>query len=234
MQSLWPENIYVLVPAYKACDSLKTFIPELLKKVPGKRVCIVDDASMDGTGQYCTEMSLTYLSHPVNQGKGAALATGFAYLLKRNARWILTLDADGQHSPEDIDKFLLFVETHPETGICIGARSKKIGTMPVARICSNSLTSWILSLLCKIKIIDSQCGYRIYSSELLKKVTFEYSRFQMESEVILKAAKLGFPICFLDVQTLYLSGQSHISHINDTVRWIKAVVKIWFKLHWPR
>jgi glycosyltransferase involved in cell wall biosynthesis len=230
MQSPWPESVYVVIPSYKSVDTLKSFIPELLKWVPKKNVCIIDDASMDGTGQYCSEMQLTYLSHSVNQGKGAALVTGFAYLIKKNAHWIITMDADGQHAPEDIEKFLEFVDQHQSTGICIGTRLKKIGTMPLARIFSNVVTSKILSLICGTKILDNQCGYRIYSTDFLKKISIKYSRFEMETEVIMKAAKLGFPISFVDVRTLYLSGQSHISHIKDTVRWVRAVISIWLKL----
>jgi glycosyltransferase involved in cell wall biosynthesis len=175
-------------------------------------------------------MKLTYRSHSVNQGKGAALVTGFAYLMKKNARWIITMDADGQHAPEDLEKFLSFVDRHQSTGICIGTRLKKIGTMPIARIFSNVVTSKILSLICGAKVLDSQCGYRIYSTDFLKKISIKYSRFEMETEVIIKAVKLGFPVSFVDVRTLYLSGQSHISHLKDTIRWVRAVINIWLKL----
>ncbi len=233
MQSPWPETTYVLIPSYKALNSLKIFIPALLKIVPKEKICIIDDASMDGTSKFCNEMQLTYISHSVNQGKGAALATGFAFLIKKNARWIITMDADGQHAPEDIEKYLTYANQFPSTGICIGNRSKKIGTMPLARILSNLITSKILGLICGCKIVDSQCGYRIYSTDLLKKISIEYSRFEMETEVIMKAVKFGFPVSFINVRTLYLDGQSHISHFKDTIRWVKAVISIWFKLKSP-
>ncbi len=227
MQSQWPESTYVLIPSYKSIDSLKIFIPQLLKIVPKNKICIVDDASMDGTGQFCNEMHLTYISHPVNQGKGAALVSGFAFLIKKNAHWIITMDADGQHSPEDIPKFLLYVNRYPETGICIGNRKKTVSSMPLARIFSNVLTSRILSIICRCKILDSQCGYRIYSAELLKSININYKRFEMETEVIMKSVKSGFPVSFIDVRTLYLDGPSHISHLKDTIRWVKAVINIW-------
>jgi hypothetical protein len=102
--------------------------------------------------------------------------------------------------------------------------------MPFARICSNMITSRILSILSGAKIMDSQCGYRIYASAFLEKITITHGRFEMESEVILKAVHLGFTISFTNVQTLYLNEQSHISHIKDTFRWVRAVIKIWFEL----
>lgn len=230
MQSQWPDSTYVLIPAYKAFEDLKAFIPKLIRFVPVNKICIVDDGSMDDTGKYCAEKHITYISHSVNQGKGAALVTGFAFLLKKNPSWIITMDADGQHAPEDLQKFLMFAQENPSLGICIGNRNKKPGKMPLPRILSNVITSGILSFLCKCTIKDSQCGYRIYSTALLKRISIEYKRFEMETEVIMKSVKLGFPVFFADVQTLYLSGGSHISHIKDTIRWVIAVLHIYFEL----
>lgn len=226
----WPEDIFVLIPAYKSAGLLREFLPGLLKFVPEKQVCIVDDASGDDTGSVCAANKIMCLKHPVNRGKGAALDTGFRFLIDENkANWIITMDADGQHAVEDLGNFLDAVINNPSLGICIGCRTMKIGIMPFARICSNKLTSFILSLFTRVPILDSQCGYRIYSAELLKKIDIEYQRFEMESEVIIKAAKLGFQIGFTDVQTLYLSGLSHISHLKDTFRWVRAVIDVWVK-----
>jgi hypothetical protein len=96
------------------------------------------------------------------------------------------------------------------------------------RVLSNRITSRILSWITGTAILDSQCGYRLYSAKFLQSISIRYPRFEMESEVIIKAAHSGFPIIFVDVQTVYLSGRSHISHIVDTVRWIKAVLVIRF------
>jgi hypothetical protein len=137
------------------------------------------------------------------------------------------MDADGQHSPEELPKFIEVVQNYPTIGICIGAREMKLSVMPFERILSNKITSAILSILCKSKIEDSQSGYRIYSSELLKKVKIEYKRFEMETEIIMKAIFLGFPVTFIRIKTLYFKGPSHISHFIDTIRWTIAVKKIW-------
>lgn len=226
MQYHWPDSTYIVIPSYKAVSTLQKLIPALLVYVPSCKLCIVDDASMDGTSQYCNEMNLTYLSHSVNLGKGAALVTGFSWCMKRGAKWIFTVDADGQHAPDDLHHFIDYVKEHPQTGICIGNREKKAGKMPPARIISNVVTSKILSFLCKSTILDSQCGYRLYSTDMLKKISITYARFEMETEVIMKSIKAGFPVAFVDIRTLYLDGQSHISHVKDTMRWVKAVLQI--------
>ncbi|MCL2220554.1 MAG: glycosyltransferase family 2 protein [Chitinispirillia bacterium] len=234
----WPSGTYVLIPSYKSAGQLKQFLNMLFKIVPKDHVLIVDDASRDGTYEYCLESDIMCLRHDVNRGKGAALKTGFAYLTAGsravnasaiNAKWILTMDADGQHSLSDIPRFLEMARKWPHTGICIGARDMRIGAMPPTRILSNRLTSLILTLLTGQRIKDSQCGYRLYSGPLAASTHLKYNRFQMESEVILKTAAKKIPITFVRVQTLYLKGgRSHISHLIDTVRWAVAVFGVWY------
>ena len=227
--SQWPDTTAVLIPAYKAADHLKDLLPRLLESVPADHICVVDDASEDDTGTLCARFGITCLHHAVNQGKGAALLTGFSRLSSETVKWIITMDADGQHSPDDLPAFITAANATPAPGICIGARSMKLGTMPPERILSNRLTSGILSLFCGVKIIDSQCGYRMYSVAFLEKTSITFQRFEMESEIIMKAAFLGFPVTFVPIQTLYLKGPSHISHLTDTLRWILAVINIRFR-----
>jgi len=226
----WPEDLYVVIPSYKSSRLLTAFLPKLFEFTPPSNVCVVDDGSFDATDAVCKDADVLYISHDVNRGKGAALATGFTFLLGRGAQRIITMDADGQHAPEDLSVFIEASNTHDGNGLYIGARSMKIGTMPFARICSNRITSFILSQITGKKIVDSQCGYRLYGAALLDAVNIEYPRFEMESEVIIKAAFLHFPIHFIQVQTLYLNESSHISHLKDTIRWVKAVTHIWISL----
>ncbi|MDR0307743.1 MAG: glycosyltransferase family 2 protein [Chitinispirillales bacterium] len=229
---IWPDDTYILIPSYKSVDPLKRFINTLLESIPKDHIFVVDDASGDGTYEMCEDIGIECLRHKKNRGKGAALKTGFSHLLKtKNTRWILTMDADGQHAPSDINLFLKEARLYPSTGICIGARLMRLGIMPAARICSNRLTSAIMTLLAGKPIKDSQCGYRMYSAGLINSISIEYDRFEMESEVILKAAAKNFPVRFVPVQTLYLKGPSHISHLLDTLRWVRAVVRIWYAIH---
>jgi glycosyltransferase involved in cell wall biosynthesis len=194
---------------------------------PARNVCIVDDASFDGTDHIAKIHETRYIQHPVNLGKGAALSGGFNFLVHQlYARWVLTMDADGQHSADDIPALLEYVKEHPATGICIGKRDLSHKNMPLLRVISNMATSKILSMLTDRKIADSQSGFRIYSAELLKRVRCTYTRFEMESEIILKACHLNFSIGFVKVQTLYFNRTSHISHLKDTLRWLKAVVDV--------
>jgi glycosyltransferase involved in cell wall biosynthesis len=213
---------------------LRPFIKSLAETVPKEYICIVDDASNDGTYEFCIDSGIDCVRHHRNRGKGAALRTGFSHLISTKGvgcDWILTMDADGQHSPADIPRFLAESKKNPALGICIGARDMRLRSMPPARIISNRLTSLILSVLTGRRISDSQCGYRLYSADFIKSIQIEYNRFQAESELIQKAAAKHFPIRFTGVRTLYLKGgPSHISHLSDTLRWIAAAGRVWFKL----
>jgi glycosyltransferase involved in cell wall biosynthesis len=227
----WPEDTYILVPSYKSIGTLRPFLKSLSELVPKGYICVVDDASKDGTYEFCKDFGVDCVRHSRNRGKGAALRTGFSHIIGMGAKWILTMDADGQHSPADISRFINESKKCQDLGICIGARSMRLGTMPPARILSNRLTSLILSVLTGRRVLDSQCGYRLYSAKFVKSVQIEHDRFQAESELIQKAAALHFPISFVRVRTLYLEGgASHISHLPDTLRWVAAVLRVWFKL----
>jgi glycosyltransferase involved in cell wall biosynthesis len=226
----WPRDIFICIPAYQAAETLAGLLATLLKTVPPGNVLAVDDGSTDGTESLCSRAGVGFVRHAANRGKGAALATGFAVLLDQGAGAVITMDADGQHAVTDLDTFLQELRHHPEAGIIIGRRRFGKGGMPLSRRISNTLTSCILSLLCGARVPDSQCGYRLYSARLLRQLPITCTRFTMESEVILKAARVGFPVRSVPVQTLYLQGPSHISHLTDTVRWIRAVLGIWIKL----
>lgn len=230
----WPADICVLIPAYRAAEPLRQQLERVLEYVPADQILVVDDGSHDGTRMVCSRFGAACESHIVNRGKGAALRTGFSALLRRGFEWVITMDADGQHAAADLPVLLKAIRRKPGAGMWIGSRDMKPGRMPFARICSNVLTSTVLSLLCRCRIVDSQCGYRAYAMRLLRLITIDYDRFEAETEVIIKAVHHGFDVCFQPVQTLYCSRQSHISHLLDTLRWIRAVLTVWIRLHRQR
>ena len=123
-RDMWPENVFVLIPSYQSAGPLRPLLAGLLEMVPAKNVCVVDDASLDGTDRVCADARVGYIGHPENQGKGASLSDGFRHLVDRcKAQWILTMDADGQHAVEDIPAFIHYIGRFPYIGVCVGARS---------------------------------------------------------------------------------------------------------------
>jgi len=226
----WPADTALLVPAYRAADTLGLLLPELLAVAPAAAVLVVDDGSRDRTQEVCARLGVACVPHAVNRGKGAALATGLRLLAGRGRRWAITMDADRQHSVEDLPCLVAAAAAGPYPCLWIGRRAMRPAVMPLARICSNSITSAILSLMTGRRILDSQCGFRAYPLEALARIRLEYERFEAESEVILKLAHAGCPVRFVPIRTVYCGGPSHISHARDTVRWVGAVTRVWWRL----
>lgn len=227
----WNEDTTVLIPAYCAAQSLRTLLPRLLDIAPVEHILVVDDGSCDDTPAVCAEFEIDCTAHERNMGKGAALRTGLTRLGNQGYRWAITMDADGQHTVEDIQGFLDATSTGPNPCLWIGARRIHPDSMPLARVLSNTLTSRALSLLCGQRILDSQSGYRAYPLDLVKHMHLVYDRFETESEVILRVAKRGCPVRFVPIRTVYSGAPSHISHLRDTLRWIRAVSRVWLELH---
>ena len=233
--SAWPSSIFVLIPSYKAAPLLEQLLPKLITTLPASNVCVADDGSHDGTEVVCEKNGVLYVSNLVNKGKGATLAKGFLHLIaEKGALWIITVDADGQHAVNDIPLFLARIREVPGAGIIIGWRDMRPGKMPLARIVSNTLTSLFLSLFTGRNILDSQCGFRAYSSACITAAPCRFLRFEMESEIIMRACARGFSIDFVRVQTLYFSTPSHISHVADTLRWLRAVFIVFVELRSKR
>lgn len=222
--TVFSTDIFILIPAYKAAQDLASFLPHLTQAVPVSQILVVLDGSCAESATLCDTYEIPYLTHEKNRGKGAAIKTGFTEL-KDRAQWIITMDADGQHAPEDLPAFLHAIEKASlKTGIILGARPRTLKTMPPARIFSNSTTSLALSLFTLQWIPDSQCGYRAYNHSVFANTACRYNHFEMESEILLRAAALERKISSVPIQTIYGNENSHISHIKDTLRWMIAVV----------
>ena len=217
-------SVNILVPAYKAESELRLFIPSLLKKVPKENITVVIDGIFDESEKLCNDFGIKTVVHEKNRGKGAAILSGFSQM-PENVKWVITMDADGQHSPDDLDAFLQKIKCSDEkTAIIIGARNRSVKKMPLSRIFSNWATSSFISFITKQKVFDSQCGYRAYKLSSFFSIKCKFFRFETESECILRLKKNGFAVDNVSIQTLYNAQTSHISHFADTLRWMRAML----------
>ena len=204
----------LLLPAYNESKTIGQIIQESSEFISD--IVVIDDGSSDETGEIAIASGAVCLSNATNCGKGSALRKGFAYALARGYELIFTMDSDRQHEPADIPRFLEhFHNTRPD--ILIGARTERDSRvlMPFHRRVNNRLISSVGSKLCGQRVPDFQSGYRLIRADVLRQVHLETERYETESELLIKAGRLGFRIESLPIQTRYGDEVSHIKPLRE-------------------
>jgi glycosyltransferase involved in cell wall biosynthesis len=212
----------IVIPAYNAEKYLKILIYRLLQVSLRENIILVNDGSSDNTMEIGRKLFLRVIDFPENRGKGAALLAGFAEAINSGFRFAISIDADLQHDPNEIPNFIK-KQNESDGDMIIGKRNFRCGRMPFQRICSNKITSFMVSLVSNRKIYDSQSGYRLYNLNLIRKLKFSSARYQFESEIIIKYARLGGRFDFIPIATIYNGQESHISHFRDINNFIKII-----------
>ncbi len=211
------------MPAYEAAGTVGSVVRAVTPLVD--EVVVVDDGSTDGTALQAKDEGAVVVSHPRNLGKGAALRTGFEVCLRRGCRWILTLDADGQHDPAEVDLFLTEAASE-KWDMVVGSRMGARGPMPPVRVVTNFLTSFVVSLLAGQFVPDSQCGYRIISRDVLARVPLRCSAYDLETEIIVKTVRAGYRVGWVAVSSRYGAGESYIQPVWDTIRFVVLALRL--------
>lgn len=222
----------VIIPSYNVVKAIGRIVQELRKQ--DLDVLVVDDGSRDSTSEAADKSGAIVLKNQVNRGKGAALRRGLQYAADKGYDAVITMDGDGQHSPEDVINFLKAQAMHPEAEIIIGNRMQCPGGMPLPRLLTNRLMSTFISWLCRQHIPDSQNGFRLIKRQSLQAMKLKSSRFEIESEIILEAARIGAKIISIPICPIYEGHPSSISPLLDTVRFIRfSLPYLRLRLHEP-
>ncbi len=182
----------VVIPAYNEAATVESVVKEVLAS-HALPVIVVDDGSIDATAEMAERAGAEVLRHEDNRGKGVALRTAIQYIVDRGYDPALFMDADGQHSPSDLGRFL---ERWDQTkaDLIIGTRMGNPVGMPMLRLFANTSSSIIVSVLAGRWISDSQSGYRLVSRRLLERILDQGGEegFEFESEMIVDAVRDGF------------------------------------------
>lgn len=214
-------KVCAVIPFYNERDFLFDVVSETLKFVDN--VIAVNDGSSDGSEKIIDNLErVQVVSLNRNYGKGYALQIGFNESIKQNFDTIITLDADKQHNPAFIPEFISQLSNFD---IVIGNRLNDTKDMPIQRILSNKITSSLLSLKTGQNILDSQCGYRGYKTDVLKNVNSFSSGYEAESEMIVYAARADFKIGFVNISTIYGNEKSKMNPIEAILGFIKILFK---------
>ncbi|MBC8385613.1 MAG: glycosyltransferase family 2 protein [Candidatus Cloacimonetes bacterium] len=217
------KNAAVVIPVYNAANYMEILIEEIRNFFPVENIIAVNDGSIDDSSEICRSLIKNVIDLPKNKGKGAALIAGFERANSLGFSFAFSIDSDLQHKPEDLPRFLEKQNRH-QANLVIGRRSFSYKKMPFHRIMSNVITSGIVSSITQRTIFDSQSGYRLYDLNMIKNLKFRSQRYQFETEVILRIAKLNGIIDFIWIDTLYSGEKSHISHFRDIWNFIKVIL----------
>ncbi|HEY8182839.1 MAG TPA: glycosyltransferase family 2 protein [Thermoanaerobaculia bacterium] len=211
------ERVMVLIPAYNAAKSVGDVVRASKEIV--RDVVVVNDGSRDDTASVARAAGAEVVDHPQNRGKGGALKTGFAHAIKNGYDVVVTLDADGQHLPREIPKFLKSRE-ETKADLIIGGRSHLFGEMLPRRRLANRFSAWSIAKASGTKVTDSQSGFRLYSANLLRNVRLRTEGFDLESEVIVRAGVGGFKVLTIPIDLGFVDGisTSHYKPLKDTLR----------------
>jgi glycosyltransferase involved in cell wall biosynthesis len=189
---------------------------------------VVDDGSTDDGGQIAETRGAVVLRNSEKTGKGASLQKGFHHALLGDYDGVITMDGDGQHDPGDLDQFITEINRHPHS-IVTGNRMAHPQGMPFLRLMTNHLMSWLISRICRQPIPDTQCGYRYISRSILERLDLSASKFEIETEVLIKASRLGCPVYSVPIKTIYNNEESKINPIKDTIRFTVYILKELFR-----
>ena len=190
----------------------------------GYPVFVVDDGSTDRTPQYLLEIKdVTVLRHAKNEGKGAALMTGFM-AASHVADYAVTLDADGQHDPQDVWKLIDAIPAKKRP-IIVGARQGMHNTVtdhvPWTSRFGRKFSNFWVRASGGPKLSDTQSGMRIYPLPEAMNLGVKARRFQFEVEILVKAKRKGIPVMEVPVRVNYNPSGERISHFRPFVDFMR-------------
>lgn len=216
-------KILALIPAYNESLRVAGVVAGALVHLP---VLVVDDGSRDDTADQARTAGAALLTQNPNQGKGAALQAGFRWAMAEGYEAVVTLDADGQHNPAEIPKFLQAYETY-QADLVIGQRN--FSQMPPLRRLANWLGGLTFSWALGQPIPDNQSGYRLLSRRLMTTLldhNFERG-FEYEVEMITICVRQGFVLAWVSIQTIYAGETSHINPLEHTKNFMGLLWRTW-------
>ncbi|MBC8392312.1 MAG: glycosyltransferase family 2 protein [Deltaproteobacteria bacterium] len=224
--------IMVVMPAYNEAENLKDLLPRISKKIMDFEigVLVVDDGSDDETFQVATQADICVIRNPINRGGGAALRLGYDILKKAGARVCVTMDADGQHNPEEIEKLLLPI-LNDQYDFVIGSRI--LGNREkdnLLRFIGVYIFGWFISLLLGEKITDPSNGFRAIKMNVMDSIR-SYEDQYHTSELIIEAVRNRVRIgeAPVTIQKRKYGKSKKGADWKYAISFTRAIVKTWWR-----
>lgn len=215
------ETLSIILPARNESESLKEILPRLKQLYGDSEIIVVDDASDDDTGQVCVDFGVKVIRHPYNMGNGAAIKTG-----ARNSTGdiLVFMDADGQHSPEDIP--LLLDKFKEGYKMVVGARTYREHASPM-RLIGNTIYNKLASYMTGYKILDLTSGFRAAKAGAFRKFIYLLPNgFSYPTTITMAFFRSSLPVCYVPIKAKTRKGISHINIYRDGIRFFIIILKI--------
>jgi glycosyltransferase involved in cell wall biosynthesis len=224
MTPLVPDQTAIYIPAYQASKTLPDVLDRIYKTIgqDGIDIVIVDNASTDGTSeavnQYISEHGLKrihLIRNPENLGYGGSQKVGYRWCIDRGYRYVAMVHSDGQYAPEYLPTlFTALSEGH--AGMVFGSRiagDPLAGGMPLHRYLGNKFLSFTQNLLLGLRLSEYHSGYRIYSTDVLRKIPFERlsNDYHFDTEVIILMLHYRQPITETAIPTKYGDEKNYVN-----------------------
>ncbi len=209
-----------VIPAYQDEKHIGDIVRRTRERL--YHVLVVDDGSSDHTAQRARDAGAEVIVHDQNRGKGEAIKTGLGYWMDREVMWVSLLDSDGQHLPEEIDRFLTAAGATQLT-FFIGNRMNNLTGMPFIRRVVNRYMSRQISRVCGQEIPDTQCGFRMLHRQLIPQLLGGGDRFDYDTEVLIIASRKSYRITSVPITTVYSDQVSKIRPLRDAIRFLKLM-----------
>ncbi len=210
-----------VIPAYQDEKHIGDIVRRTRERLD--HVLVIDDGSTDQTAQRAGEAGAEVIVHAENRGKGEAIKTGLGHWLDREVTWVTLLDSDGQHLPEEIDRFIAAAGSATGPTFFIGNRMNNVAGMPLIRRVVNRYMSGGISRACEQQIPDTQCGFRMLDRQLIPELLGGGHRFDYETEVLIIASRKGYRIESVPITTVYTDQVSKIHPMRDAIRFFKLM-----------
>ena len=205
-------KVWCVVPVYNNASTVLDVVRRCRRQIGN--VLLVDDGSgdIDLKGKL-RDSDIHVIRHETNMGKGAAIISALDFLRKHDAAYMITVDADGQHYPEDIPSFFPLIADDDRTMV-IGCRDFSGANIPNSSRLGRRLSNFWMKFETGLDIHDCQSGYRAYPVKQLLQMKFLCRRYNFETEVLVRAAWAGLEFKCLPVRTLYPESHLRISHFR--------------------
>lgn len=213
-------TVAAIIPAYLEEKHIADVVRRTLKQLAN--VVVVDDGSADATAEEARKAGADVIVHEQNRGKGESIKTGFRYWLDHGATYAIILDGDGQHLPEEIDRFLS-IAASSGAKLLVGTRMNDVREMPAVRRAVNRYMSRKISRACGQDIPDTQCGFRMVHRDIIPSLLGGTERFDYETEMLILASRAGCRIAAVPISTVYSDEVSSIHPVRDTLRFFKLM-----------